>query len=98
MTRRLLITTLQVENTEEQGGGQVEEDAGGGHTVLYIGLGLVAVGLVISCVGLGEKGFLTVELQVVGPGLVVGGVGLAIARVLCCTIQYQQIHQRVLRL
>ena len=57
---------MQVENKEEQDGGQVEEDAGGGHTVLYIGLGLVAVGLVISCVGLGERGFLTVELQVVG--------------------------------
>ena len=58
---------MQAENTDEPAGGQVEEDAGGGHTVLYIGLGLVAVGLVISCVGLGERGFLTVELQVVGP-------------------------------
>ena len=62
---------MQVENKEEQDGGQVEEDAGGGHTVLYIGLGLVAVGLVISCVGLGERGFLTVELQVVEPDIII---------------------------
>ena len=44
------------------------------NVLLYIGLGMVAVGLVITFVGLGEKGFRTTELQMVGLGLVGGGV------------------------
>lgn len=34
---------------------------------LYIGLGTIALGLVIAFVGTGEKGFKTVELRLIGP-------------------------------
>lgn len=37
---------------------------------LYVGLGTVALGLVISFVGTGEKGFKTVELRLIGPSLI----------------------------
>lgn len=37
---------------------------------LYIGLGTIALGLVIAFVGTGEKGFKTVELRLIGPVLI----------------------------
>lgn len=37
---------------------------------LYVGLGTVALGLVIVFVGTGEKGFKTVELRLIGPSLI----------------------------
>lgn len=37
---------------------------------LYVGLGTVAIGLVISFVGTGEKGFKTTELRLIGPSLI----------------------------
>ena len=45
-------------------------DSGRSNIILYIGLGMVAVGLVITFVGLGDKGFKTLELQLVGPSLI----------------------------
>ena len=47
---------------------------------------MAAVGLVITFVGLGEKGFRTLELRLVGPGLVGGGLVLALLRILLCTV------------
>ncbi|XP_055305707.1 uncharacterized protein LOC129570210 isoform X2 [Sitodiplosis mosellana] len=47
---------------------------------LYVGLGTVALGLVIVFVGTGEKGFKTVELRLIGPSLI--GIGL-----LCCILR-----------
>lgn len=40
------------------------------NAVLYIGLGTIALGLVIAFVGTGEKGFKTVELRLIGPSLI----------------------------
>lgn len=37
---------------------------------LYVGLGTVAIGLVISFVGTGEKGFKTTQLRLIGPSLI----------------------------
>lgn len=37
---------------------------------LYVGLGTIAIGLVIAFVGTGEKGFKTVELRLIGPSLI----------------------------
>lgn len=37
---------------------------------LYVGLGSIAIGLVIAFVGTGEKGFKTVELRLIGPSLI----------------------------
>ena len=54
--------------------------------ILYIGIGLVAVGLVITFVGLGEKGFKSMELKMVGPSLVTCGVFCVFLQILYCTI------------
>jgi len=54
--------------------------------ILYVGLGMVAVGLVITFVGLGDKGFKTVELRLVGPSLVGCGMFFTVLRVLFCTM------------
>ncbi|KAH8292824.1 hypothetical protein KR054_010698 [Drosophila jambulina] len=59
---------------------------------LYVGLGTVALGLVIAFVGTGEKGFKTVELRLIGPSLIgnkipfSAGLGLicCILRILFC--------------
>ena len=53
---------------------------------------MVAVGLVITFVGLGEKGFRTTELQIIGPGLVGGGVILAIVRIFISTLPSRHSH------
>ena len=64
-----------------------EFDASGLATVLlYMGLGMVTVGLVITLVGVGDKGFKTFELKMVGPGLVGCGGFLAVLRILFCTV------------
>ena len=52
--------------------------------ILYTGLGIVAVGLVIMFVGLGDKGFRTLEMKLLGPSLVGGGLFLALLRILFC--------------
>ena len=52
--------------------------------VLYVGLGMVAVGLVNTVVGLGDKGFKTFELKIVGPSIIVCGAVLAGARIVVC--------------
>ena len=54
--------------------------------ILYVGLGMISVGLVITFVGLGEKGFKTLELKLIGPSLVGCGVFFALLRVLFCTL------------
>ena len=37
-------------------------------------------------VGVGEKGFKTVEMRMLGPGLVLSGLSLACLRILCCLV------------
>ncbi|XP_011301261.1 uncharacterized protein [Fopius arisanus] len=54
------------------------------NTVLYAGLGTTALGLVISFVGTGEKGFLSPELRLVGPTLLCAGLLCCLLRVLLC--------------
>jgi len=61
------------------------DNNGSSNIVLYIGLGMVAIGLVITFVGLGDKGFQTLELQLVGPSLVGCGFIFAILQILYCT-------------
>ena len=48
--------------------------------VLYSGLVLAATGLVITAVGLGDKGFRSRELRLLGPGIMLSGFGLTILR------------------
>ena len=64
-------------------GGDLEADV---NVLLYVGLGMGAVGLVITFVGIGEKGFKSLQLKLVGPGLVGCGLVLTIIRILFCTV------------
>ena len=61
-------------------------DGGVGNVILYCGLGMIAVGLVITVVGLGDKGFHSLELRLLGPIVVLSGLVLAIARILVCIL------------
>lgn len=54
------------------------------NTVLYAGLGTTALGLIISFVGTGEKGFLSPQLRLVGPSLLCAGLLCCLIRVLLC--------------
>eukprot|EP00095_Tigriopus_kingsejongensis_P001366 maker-scaffold523_size146679-snap-gene-0.18 protein:Tk01366 transcript:maker-scaffold523_size146679-snap-gene-0.18-mRNA-1 annotation:"hypothetical protein AND_001798" len=56
------------------------------NVILYVGLGMLAIGLVITFVGLGDKGFKTLELKLIGPSLVGCGVFFCLLRVLFCTV------------
>ncbi|XP_059221966.1 uncharacterized protein LOC106082856 isoform X1 [Stomoxys calcitrans] len=51
---------------------------------LYVGLGTIALGLVIAFVGTGEKGFKTVELRLIGPSLIGLGFVCCMLRILFC--------------
>jgi hypothetical protein len=52
--------------------------------LLYVGLGTVAIGLVISFVGTGEKGFKTLELRLIGPTLIGSGLLCCLVRIFLC--------------
>ena len=52
--------------------------------MLYVGLGTIAIGLVISFVGTGEKGFKTLELRLIGPTLIGSGLLCCLVRVFLC--------------
>lgn len=52
---------------------QLDRDEDGNYTasgsaniILYVGLGMISIGLVITFVGLGDKGFRTLELKLIG--------------------------------
>ena len=47
---------------------------------------MICIGLVITFVGLGDKGFKTLELKLIGPSLVGCGVFFALLRILFCTL------------
>ncbi|GAB6031168.1 hypothetical protein CHUAL_007972 [Chamberlinius hualienensis] len=51
---------------------------------LYMGIGMFLVGLVITIVGVGESGFNTLELQLIGPCLTGMGIIVCVIRVLVC--------------
>ena len=60
--------------------------SGSANVILYVGLGMICIGLVITFVGLGDKGFKTLELKLIGPSLVGCGVFFALLRILFCTL------------
>lgn len=67
---------------EEEGLGARAANAFGG--LLYVGLGTVALGLVISFVGTGDKGFKTPELRWTGPALIIAGLFCCFVRIVAC--------------
>ena len=60
-----------------------------------MGLGMVAIGLAMLFIGVGQNGFKTMEMSLVGPGLVVGGLGLACLRICCCLVCEEGIWEDV---
>ena len=62
------------------------EGSGSANVILYVGLGMVCIGLVITFVGIGDKGFQTLELKLIGPSLVGCGAFFALLRILFCTV------------
>ncbi|XP_012284037.1 uncharacterized protein LOC105701677 isoform X2 [Orussus abietinus] len=76
------------EEDDEEGSGLVDRRRGevsaAVNTVLYAGLGTTALGLVVSFVGTGEKGFQSPELRLVGPCLLGAGLLCCLFRVLLC--------------
>ena len=76
---------LQIVLTKQTSAGQAE--AGGVlhcDVLLYTGLGVLATGLLVTAVGLGEKGFTAVELRMAGPGTVGCGLALILLRLVLC--------------
>ena len=63
-----------------QGLSYPEDTEVGLNIFLYLGLGLVAIGLVLTVVGVGEKGFRTLEMKLLGPALLVVGIVFALLR------------------
>lgn len=54
------------------------------NTLLYVGLCSVALGLIIAFVGTGEKGFKTVQLRFIGPGMIAIGACCCAVRIMLC--------------
>ena len=75
---------MQLDPGEGEDG--VYRASGSANVVLYVGLGMICIGLVITFVGLGDKGFKTLELKLIGPSLVGCGVFFALLRILFCTL------------
>ncbi|XP_069984488.1 uncharacterized protein [Penaeus vannamei] len=76
----------------DTGGGNLEKNADGRYRqtgvvniVLYVGLGLIALGLIITFVGLGEHGFKSPELRLIGPSLIGCGFLFALLRLFFCS-------------
>ncbi|XP_051166079.1 uncharacterized protein LOC127284596 [Leptopilina boulardi] len=74
------------DDEEEDGSGarRTGEVSAAANTLLYTGLGTTALGLVISFVGTGEKGFLSPELRLIGPSLLCAGLLCCFLRVFLC--------------
>ncbi|GLH14824.1 Uncharacterized protein GBIM_19134 [Gryllus bimaculatus] len=85
------------------GGSSSDEDTEGGlyghqseaaNALLYVGLGTVAIGLVISFVGTGEKGFKTLELRLIGPSLIGSGLLCCLVRIFLCVCPSPCLRRR----
>ena len=59
--------------------------------VLYSGMGMIMVGSVITVVGLGDKGFHSLELSLMGPIIVGCGLVMASVRILVCILPGMQM-------
>lgn len=65
------------------------------NSLLYVGLGTMAVGTIIAFVGTGEKGFKTLELRLIGPSLVAAGLLTVFLRIALCVCPFHCLkHKR----
>ncbi|XP_014282410.1 uncharacterized protein [Halyomorpha halys] len=83
---------------EEEGpGGLHSQQSAAANALLYVGLGTVAIGLVIAFVGTGEKGFKTLELRLIGPTLIAGGLLCCLLRIFLCVCPCRRKKKRSAR-
>ena len=71
---------------KNENGEIIYQASGSANIILYVGLGMISIGLIMTFVGLGDAGFRTLELKLIGPSLVGCGGFFAILRVLFCTV------------
>lgn len=74
--------SLDEDDPESDG---IYRQSGAANVVLYVGLIMIAIGMVITFVGIGDKGFKTLELKLIGPSLIGSGVFFCLLRILFCT-------------
>ena len=63
--------------------------------VLYLGLSVSSVGLIIFLVGVGEKGFKSLELQLIGPSLIGEPWTISFLSSYLCTVSAVQINMPI---
>ncbi|XP_069684867.1 uncharacterized protein [Periplaneta americana] len=79
---------------EDYPGGLYGHQSAAANALLYVGLGTVAIGLVISFVGTGEKGFKTLELRLIGPTLIGSGLLCCLVRIFLCVCPSRCFRRR----
>ncbi|XP_046660077.1 uncharacterized protein LOC124354007 isoform X2 [Homalodisca vitripennis] len=79
---------------EDLPGGLYGHQSAAANALLYVGLGTVAIGLVIAFVGTGEKGFKTLELRLIGPTLIGSGVLCCLVRIFLCVCPTRCLRRR----
>lgn len=72
-------------NTKKVKAKTPRRESSGAAIVLWVGFGLVVVGVILSVVGGGEDGFAQAELQLIGPSLVGMGIFFCLLRIFACT-------------
>uniref|UniRef100_T1I6D2 Uncharacterized protein n=1 Tax=Rhodnius prolixus TaxID=13249 RepID=T1I6D2_RHOPR len=95
------ICTIQIHDSSYGGSSSEEDDFPGlyhqsaaANALLYVGLGTTAIGLVIAFVGTGEKGFKTLELRLIGPTLIAGGLLCCLLRIFLCVCPTSCIRRK----
>ncbi|XP_021920692.1 uncharacterized protein LOC110830287 isoform X2 [Zootermopsis nevadensis] len=79
---------------EDYAGGLYGHQNSAANALLYVGLGTIAIGLVISFVGTGEKGFKTLELRLIGPTLIGSGLMCCLIRIFLCVCPSKCFQRR----
>merc|ERR1712147_360667 len=93
VTRKLQLRQEQIEaNNEWKRRLNVHSQNGSNSSVvLYLGLTISSVGLIIFLVGVGEKGFKSLELQLIGPSLIGIGLLMAFFQILYCSKPWRNL-------
>ncbi|RXG58945.1 hypothetical protein Avbf_08450 [Armadillidium vulgare] len=70
----------------EKSQSQNRQSGGVVNVLLYVGFVLVSLGLIMTFVGMGERGFKTEDLKLIGPSLIGSGILFGFLRILFCSI------------
>lgn len=87
ISRKLQLRQEQIESNNEWKRRLDRQSQNGSNSsvVLYLGLSVSSVGLIIFLVGVGDKGFKSLELQLIGPSLIGIGLLMAFFQILYCS-------------